>query len=334
MTNLSHIKTAKKLLLASLLPAMMLTGCGGGDSSSGSGTVSFSLTDAPIDSAKEVWITITGLSVQQGDDEWEDFVFDVPKKIDLLTLQGVQKESLLSEEPLPSGEYTQIRLDVVLDDPKEDPADYDTYIVTNDGVPHVLAGPSFEQTGLKIVAEDSLSVPENGHVAFTIDFDVRKSIVAQGNGEYKLKPVLRIEQDNSIGHIEGTVGATLMSECIAPENTGDTTYVASPVVYAFNGTYDLLELEGIEEVSSSLISYNSDSSAYEFEVGYLPAGSYSVAFNCVISETTTNAETGEVTTTDTNDYRAVEPVEVFEGEITTGVSLEVPADPAPEEPAA
>jgi hypothetical protein len=311
------VKTLKWILLP-VMSALMLAGCGGG-SSDGTGSLSVSLTDAPIDSAQEVWVQFAGVAIRQDvDDEssWIAIEFPEPKNINLLDLQGTQRVSLLSGQELSAGTYAEFRLDV---NAVEDSV-FDSYIVLDDGSEVELDIPSGSQTGLKVKGE--IIVPDTGEAAFTVDFDVRKSIVVQGNGEYKLKPVLRIEQDDSIGHISGTVGATLMSSCTAPVDTVDYSYSASPVIYVFNESYAQASdiPTDIEEFTSSLIRFDEGEAVYKFEVGYLPAGEYSVAFNCVLSETDVVTEE----TSDTNNYGAVGAVVVEPEGVVTEVHLDEP----------
>ncbi len=72
-----------------------------------------------------------------------------------------------------------------------------------DGQTLPLATPSAQQSGLKIQINENL---EPGILyEFMLDFDVDKSIVAQGNGGYSLKPVIRATTVAESGAISGTV---------------------------------------------------------------------------------------------------------------------------------
>src|SRR5690606_29226041 len=93
------------------------------------------------------------------------------------------------------GDYTQIRLGVVAGD--------DTYIELDDGSRYPFTIPSNEQTGLKLVR--GFRVDKDSPVAFTLDFDVRKSMVRQGNGRYKLKPTLRIIETAEAARVVGSI---------------------------------------------------------------------------------------------------------------------------------
>jgi len=72
-----------------------------------------------------------------------------------------------------------------------------------DGVTYPLSTPSAEQSGLKLQVHQTL---EPG-VAYSVllDFDANESIVEEGNGTYKLKPVIRTVETALSGSIRGTV---------------------------------------------------------------------------------------------------------------------------------
>jgi len=71
------------------------------------------------------------------------------------------------------------------------------------GVSYPLSTPSAEQSGLKLQVHQAL---EAG-VLYTIllDFDANKSIVVEGNGKYKLKPVIRTIETAISGAIKGKI---------------------------------------------------------------------------------------------------------------------------------
>jgi hypothetical protein len=108
---------------------------------------------------------------------------------DLLTLQD-SVTALLGETLLEAGTISQIRL--VLD--AENPGS-----VVVDGQSYPLTVPSGSESGLKLSGDIELASGTTTTVV--LDFDAEQSIVATGNGEYKLKPVLSI---SSVTTEEGT----------------------------------------------------------------------------------------------------------------------------------
>jgi uncharacterized membrane protein len=86
------------------------------------------------------------------------------------------------------------------------------------GVSYPLSTPSAQESGLKLNFNTTITANES----YTIwtDFDAGKSIVKTGNGNYKLKPVIRAYSALTNGKIEGHVLPS----------------VALATVYAINGT--------------------------------------------------------------------------------------------------
>lgn len=254
----------KKLALPFAISAALLQGCG--SDSAGTANLTLGLTDAPVDGADKVVVEFSGVALKTGG-EVIDIQFDEPKSIDLLSLQGSASEPLLTDESLPAGEYQWVRLDVNTSN------DMDTYIQMGDGT-YELEIPSGAQTGLKLVS--GFTLPANGAADFTIDFDVRKSVVENANG-YLLKPALRLVDNAQVGHIAGTVAGELLGEACA-----------SPAVYAYEGL-DVTPVEEGDENGSVVASSLIDTTDNSYEIGFLVAGDYTVALTCDAATDTAEA---------------------------------------------
>jgi hypothetical protein len=182
------------------------------------GTLKLSITDAPIDSDNitGVFITIIDIQYQLNGNNYVSLEgFEGPKVVNLLELtRGVTE--LLGIFELESGKYTGIRF--MLDAPVKNSGSK-----SNPGCYLVF------KTGFKAVGE--FTVPSDGVVEITADFDVRKSIVKAGaSGKYILKPTIRLVADNQVGKIAGNV-------IFIPENT-------QIVVYAYEaGKYTSAEAD-------------------------------------------------------------------------------------------
>lgn len=186
----------------------------------GNGTISLSLTDAPITDAEGiegVYITIESISYNLND-EWviaDDF--EGPQKFNLLELTGGTVAPLANTR-ITSGEVSQIRFMLTAKEQGAiSSADPGCYIAIDpdgeadgnetDDTIHELFVPSGGETGYK--ANGPFTVPVNGTVEITADFDVRKSVVYtrnsnQGGGTYILKPTIRLVVNNQAGKISGT----------------------------------------------------------------------------------------------------------------------------------
>ncbi len=249
--------------------SVWLAACGGG--SPGSGSLNLNITDAPVDSASKVVVSFDGVSIkpQNGSAFDIDFVDadgnPVVKSIDLLTQQGPNSEPLLVNQTLTAGHYNWLRLKVIASE-----FSTESYIELDDGSVHPLYVPSGDETGLKL--NQGFDITNGGAATFTIDFDLRKSVLMPGGSSiaYKLKPTLRIVNNDDVGHISGSIG----QESLEHADCTDDDYA----VYVFAGagiTPD--DVDGIvpEPVSTALVS-----DTLEYAVGFLNEGDYTVAFTC------------------------------------------------------
>ena len=98
----------------------------------------------------------------------------------LIELKYEEIVELLSEVEPDQGKYTQIRLFVI---------DASVDIESGEsGVPVEI--PSNLQTGIKLI--HPFEIIEGETTELTIDFDAEKSIIKTGNGNYKLKPTIKV----------------------------------------------------------------------------------------------------------------------------------------------
>jgi hypothetical protein len=245
-------------------------GSGSGSSEPATGTASFNLTDAAVDSVQEVNITVIGVELQPADGERISFDLENPENlenINLLDLQNGKVEGLISDQELPAGEYQWIRLKL---------GEEETFSVLDDGgLTHGLFVPSGDTRGLQT---SGFVVPAGGSVDFTIDFDVRKSLVnPPGLDRYLLKPVLRLVDNTEVGTFEGTVGQTLLATC-----ADATTYAGG--VYIFSGADVTPDDLGSENEPLVVAPVDVETGEYDYTAAFLPAGNYTVAYTCDADE--------------------------------------------------
>lgn len=249
------------------LAAVALSGCGGDDESWG--TISLGVTDAPVDAAARVVVEFTGVELRHQDGGTETFVFDAPRQIDLLALQGGGVELLLDDEQVPAGQYEWIRLSV-----NADRDESTSFIEYDDGTVFPLFIPSGDQAGLRLVS--GFAVPAGGSADFTIDFDLRRSVRRPpGLGpNHILRPTLRLVDNAAIGSIAGRVDSSL----IFPDS-GDA---CSPAVYAFEGS-DVTPVEVFGEagpLATATVELEEQTGEYTYRIAFLSPGPYTVAFTC------------------------------------------------------
>jgi hypothetical protein len=222
------MKKISMIMALFTLVAIFFAGC---QKDSSKGTLKLSITDAPIDTdgITGVYITITDIQYQLNGNNFVSFEgFEGPRVFNLLDLtRGVSE--LLGNFELEAGTYTQLRFMLAPPYGAGTTSNPGCFLEFEDGSTQALFVPSGGQTGYKAVGE--FTVPANGVVEITADFDVRKSVVKAGvSGMYLLKPAIRLIVNNQAGKITGNV-------IHIPENT-------QIVVYAYeDGKYSASEAD-------------------------------------------------------------------------------------------
>jgi Domain of unknown function (DUF4382) len=258
------------LLVAATL--LGLAACGGGGSS-GTTQVKMSVGDAPVDGAQAVVVKFTGVELTANSGNPVTITFAQPKTIDLLNESGTAS-AVLFNQPIPAGDYGQIRLMVVADG---DPAN--SYITLSDGTMHGLQVPSGSETGLKLVS--GFTVPSSGVVDYTIDFDLRKAITCP-TGQAPvctLKPADRLVDNTTVGNIQGVVSNTLV-----PNGCSPAVYLYSGTVTAPEDMNSAAPASDTNQPLSSKVLIATSQPPYYYQFTFLPPGTYTVAFTCQASQ--------------------------------------------------
>jgi len=197
------MKKLISLFVLVLFVSFLFTACEEDDTTKG--TLTISITDAPIDmsTVSAVYLTITEIQLNKSGNNWMTFEgYEGPQKFNILELTDGNSE-LMGSFTLDGGHYTQLRFFV--DAPEQNvanPTNPGCYIEFTDGSTQPLFVPSGSNSGWKAVG--GFDVPVNGEVSITVDFDARKSIMEQGaNDFYILKPTIRTIVDNEAGKIVG-----------------------------------------------------------------------------------------------------------------------------------
>jgi len=292
-----------------LLLPLVLSACGGGGgggssgggNSNATGTVSFGISDAPVGDLSKVVITIDGIELKRkdGDDcdddqDSEDCVFvdhfidgnltdQETVTVDLLEWQGTDHKIIVEGIELPAGEYSQLRLSIIDED------------INFSYVEEETAG---EQKLLKVPSDTlklgGFTVEGGGVQVFVIEFDLRRAMTYNpGPDRYILKPTgVRVVDVETAASISGVVDPTLFNggpPCDTKENPS-----AGNLVYVYEG-HDLDAANPADNFDDSasppapdtaIAPYSSDETTENgsYDIGYLPAGNYTVAFSCEAGE--------------------------------------------------
>ncbi len=243
----------KKTIIAAIFAIAASIAClGCANEDAATTTVSFVLTDSPVEAStiKAVNVTVSGVAINESgtaedsESSWLSMTLDPPVSANFLDLQGGVVQSLGDIGMTGGTQINQIRLMVD-----------SVTVVESDDSEHQATLPS--ATGFKIV--NAFSIPRSGTVTVAIDFDARKAIVKNSNG-YTVKPAIRAVITGEAGKISGSVGAT-----------------GATAVYAYvGGSYDAVESEIDPDGSSFPNAYCStfvkDDGSYV--LAFMDAGSY------------------------------------------------------------
>nr|WP_019594421.1 DUF4382 domain-containing protein [Thioalkalivibrio sp. ALM2T] len=269
--------------------------------------MSLAVTDAPVDSASRVVVRFTHIELQPSDGEriridlGED---EEVREIDLLTLQGEDSEFLFEDEEVPAGEYAWLRFHLeeseeVVDFPGSQGGIATTsFIEFMDGNEDRLIIPGGNQAGLQL--SGGFSVPEDGEVSFTVDFDLRKAIVEDSrDGFHRMRRSLRLVDNDAVGAITGTVDPTLFPDDFTCEEREEGLHACpGAAVYVFEGLdrepRDLRD-DDDDAVTTANVQYRHIEETgdweYRYTAGFLEAGEYTVALTFEAGEDDPEEET-------------------------------------------
>lgn len=254
-----------------------LSACsGGGGGGSETGRLSLAVTDAPVDDASSVVVQFSGVAFKRAGAAAEVVkdLIPTPRQLDFLQYQDGRAALLLDGVSLPAGDYEWVRL--IVDNQS---GVRDSYVVLSSGEECELRVPSGAESGLKL--NRGFTLPADGSVALTIDFDLRKSIhappgqvgaAAACTQGYLMRPTLRIVDDANVGAIAGHVDSALVTEQCLPK------------VYVFSGAGvvpdDIEEADGADPLVVASVAVENGSTAYAYRAAFLPPGTYTVTFTC------------------------------------------------------
>lgn len=280
----AHVWQPVLVLGALLIAAIVVVACNsGGPSTGGMATVNLSLSDpatcaAPDGPYANVFVTITDVQANTsstagaGDSGWVDLTANsskLPMQVDLLGQANNQcfLAMLGDNLQLQAGSYQQIRL--ILADNGATVAHNacgpaaNCVVLSADSSVHTLQLSSEAQTGIKIpsgqIASGAFTISAGQTKDLNIDFNTCESIVQEGNGQYRLKPVLHAgEVSTTSSSINGTVldsvsGNPIGNAFVALETKdsngidriyGTTATTAADGTFVFcplaQGTYDVV----------------------------------------------------------------------------------------------
>ena len=296
---------------AALFVALILTACGGGGGGDGgdggTGTLSLNITDAPVEDEDiaEVIACFTDVIIHpsNGAPNIEEDVRNEDGSCREINLKELTNGNsvLLGEFDIPAGGYSWIRLDIdpantvivereVVGEPDDvDDSEPDTLYPSA-----LLDCSSCDQSHLKL--NRSFTIENAGFIAFTIDFDLQKSLTLQlpqsvkprPDNAYKLRPTLRIfETELASTYIWGSVtdvtppGDTTLTDCRVYTYTGDMATV-EPDDICNAGCVSVMD-PGDRPLNIAEVEGPTDG-PFEYRTGSLLPGTYTLALFCEVDD--------------------------------------------------
>ncbi|MBD1389180.1 DUF4382 domain-containing protein [Neiella sp. HB171785] len=281
-----------------ILSCCCLVSCGGSSSNSGDNPTtslfSLAISDAPVDDANKVVITIDRVTLRNpsGDDvvfdtfnNSEEGIVDADTvQIDLLEYAGSKQFQILEDERILAGDYSDMLLEILDEDETL------SYVEETDGSIKPIKVPSDE---LKL---GSFTIVEADQTqAFTVEFNLRKSMTYKpGPDEYNLKPrgVTLVETSQS-GTIGGNVDWNAMLAEPSCASSGHLVYLYSGVGVSQANMSDEFDSEdsnngapsgAIAPFASTAVAMDEETGLYSYEFGFVPVGDYTLAYACDLGE--------------------------------------------------
>ena len=193
----SIIFSRTRSVLALFLLAGAVAACGGGSSSGpeGTGNVALLLTDLPTDDVKSISFDVTEATLIG--DQGQQTIYTGLISVDLLELENYSQPIALGE--VAAGTYKKLRLQIE-----------NFEIVDKQDVVHTPRPPAGGR--IDLLEPEGVEVVPGRTLVAHVDMDANKSIhyALTGNGEYRVRPVVRVKfmldgLPNELVRIEGRI---------------------------------------------------------------------------------------------------------------------------------
>lgn len=278
------------LLMVFLLLAgssIVVDGCSVRFDAKPEGELDLFVTDAPAEQVSQVRVTLSRVELEEDDGSLQELDLDNTEISNLLALRGEDAEHILRRAVIPAGRYRSLRI----------------YFSDQTGANRVieLAGGEFPllfasqssgagSEGFLEISTD-FDIPEDGRRRLTLDIDLLRGLTKPEPGFYRLIPVLRLVDNDQSGSFFGDVEATLINadDC-DNDNAADEGRGRGNLVYVYEGHDQTVGDIHIDQNGDPLNDNNPltvapvrravGDSLWQYEVGFLPAGDYTLAFTC------------------------------------------------------
>ncbi|MDH3756965.1 MAG: DUF4382 domain-containing protein [Gammaproteobacteria bacterium] len=270
----------------SLASLALLAACGGGSSSDTAappptpvtGTISVSITDDPWHDMDSMVIRITGMDF--GHSNGEIHSFDMPggpMDVDMMQLQNGVSHALMSDIELPGGDYDWMRMRI----------DVGQSFMRDSGTGGHYGFRMGHGATEGLEVHEQFHVEAGAHGDYMLEYDVRRGVRHSHNGmmgdQYELHNAMHLVRMDQAGGLFGAVDPSLVDinhPACDDADGGNWMYVYPGDAEAPDDISDT-ESDGIPgPIATDRVEMNPGSGAHEYHFGYLPEGTYRVAFTC------------------------------------------------------
>lgn len=262
----------------------------GNNNNSDSASLTLGFSDSLPEELNQVVITVDTITLQRSGEDVviETFTIDEQNitdaenfSINLLDYQGVNQLDVITDRQTPTGSYSAVIIDIIDSDVNE------SFVEEADGDMEPLNVPA------NPLVLESLSLG-SGSQRFTVEFSLAQALQFDGTSGYSLTANgIRIEDTDTSASLSGQIDSDLfntVSPCSDKEfpTTGNR-------IYLYEGAYtanDLLadvfipddsntpEGDPIAPFAVASLAFTSTTGSWSYSFGYVPAGSYTLAFSC------------------------------------------------------
>ena len=237
-------------------------------------------TQPPADiQLQQTSVLLQGVEFRRSGGDTQRLEFTDAEQLDLLTFVGAP-ERLFTDEELPEGTYTGVRLLLETEESNE------SFIIDGTGAQRELTVGAGDYAEINFQVDEDDSLDED----LVLTLDLRQSLrFEEEEDRYVLTPIVRAVAREDAGGIQGAV----------------TACSTNAAVYLFQNEVEPDDIDGQDAEPYLTTFVSSFDTTYAFD--FLPAGQYTLAVAC-------DADEEDISLDDELDFRGTTTVELEDGE--------------------
>lgn len=256
------MKTLKSLFASLIVVSgFALTSCNNDNEVEieGKGQASFEATDAAVDAENisGVYLSVDELQVVANGQVKNSIVFTEPEVFDLMAYQN-GRTRMMGEAELDAGRYDEVRL--ILTNSAQ------AWVEFTNNTTQEITVPNGSTSGY--VIQGDFEVLANGRSQMVMDVDLRKALIKETNGEFRLRPTARLISRAETGTLQGSIDMDDMREA-------DKVVVYAYLKGTFNDNESGEPANGRTRFEGSVNSGEASLTG-SFTLAFLPEGEYEV----------------------------------------------------------